>query len=263
MVLMLQNLLHYTGDYIWKDQSLLSHDNYPAQNPDFIDKLLFVPYRDENTLTVNFRLPVSKKKHPEFDGHKGPYENYTRVLRFDMGEPYVAILVDTLFNIIVADTRELLKYKIYPRYRYSRYKGFDEAFLPMASNWPEFNEEYNSEKMWIVHVSNDEWIGKTAYVEYFKDLVNLDHGDTIIQPSERSSDETPRHNQDFLDKVYRAKEKGYIIRADENGTEAQIVVMVVDEESGTRKFVLGTEAYFYIDSDDTEQKKLEELELWQ
>ena len=140
MVLMLQNLLHYTGDYIWKDQSLLSHDNYPAQNPDFIDKLLFVPYRDENTLTVNFRLPVSKKKHPEFDGHKGPYENYTRVLRFDMGEPYVAILVDTLFNIIVADTRELLKYKIYPRYRYSRYKGFDEAFLPMASNWPEFNE---------------------------------------------------------------------------------------------------------------------------
>ena len=52
MVYMLQNFLHYTGDYISKRDSELSSIEYPEQNMDFLNKLLFVPYRNENDVII-------------------------------------------------------------------------------------------------------------------------------------------------------------------------------------------------------------------
>lgn len=265
MVYMLQNFLHYTGDYISKRDSELSSTEYPEQNMDFLNKLLFVPYRNENDVRRNFRLNIPKKKYPEFDGNKGPFENFTRVLRFDLGAPYTAILVDRDNDIIVGDTREMLKYTIYPRYKYSSFMGFSEAHLPMVE-WPEFNAEYNSERMWIVHVQNKSFIGVPAYVEYFKDFnKSTPQHDTILQPDPRKSSaeyEEERRHQDYLDYVNRAREKGYIIRADENGVDATIVVQVTNED-GTKKYITGRDAFFYIDTEDTEKKELSELGLWQ
>ena len=262
MISMLQNLLHYTGDYMSKENSLLTSTKYPDQNPDFLNKVIFLPYVNEDDCATNYRLPVSKKQFPQFDGHKGPYENYTRVLRFDLDEPYVCITVDVMNSIIVTDTREVLNYTVYPRYRYNRFRGFDEAILPMTSNWDEFNAEYNSERLRIVHAQDKEYLGREVYVEYFADLFTMEHGESILQPDPRQP-ETNRRGQDYLDNVYRAREKGYIIRADESGSEAEIVVMIIDENTGDKKYVLGSEAYFYIDVEDHNRIDLSELGLWQ
>ena len=263
MVYMLQNLLHYTGDYMSKEYSLLNTTTYPEQNMDFLNKLLFVPYRCEEELTVNYRLAISKKEFPLFEGEKGPIDNYTKVLRYDLGAPYKAILVDRTYNIIVADTRVLATYTIYPRYKYIEYHGIPEAHLPMTDNWDDFNNEYKSERLWLIHCQEKKVIGQKVYIEYFSELATKQHGDTLIEPSKPIGNYKARHNQDFRDKVYRAREQGYIIRTDESGPEAEMVAVVIDEENNTRKYILGSEAYFYIDTEDDTRKGLDELGLWQ
>ena len=261
MIFMLQNLLHYTGDYMSKADSVLTSDFYPEQNLNFLNKLLFIPYRDENTVNLYFRLCIHKSQHPEFTGRSGYPDNFTKVLRFDLGEPYKAILVDKNNYIIVADTRELLKYTVYPGYEYDSYRGFSEAEMNMTHDWGTFNEEYNNEKIWTVHVQNGSFLAQPAYVEYFKDLFT--DKTSIIAPD--SYDPTlpdARRQSDKLNTPYRATERGYVIRADENGNEAEIVVMVENPETHIRKYILGSEAYFYINTEEA-HGTIERLNLWQ
>ena len=263
MIWMVQNLLHYTGDYMSKSESILTSKFYPEQNLNFLNKLLFVPYKDENSISLNFRLYIAKKYFPQFDGKSGHSDNFTKVLRYDLDAPYKAILVDTHNRIIVGDTREMNKYRIYPGYTYDSYKGFTEAEMPMTETWDEFNEEYNQEKIWTVHVQNQSYIGQPVYVEYFKDIITRESGESII-PAEYVSREHPeaRYQFDKLNKPLRCSQKGYIIRADENGNEAEIVVMVEDPETNIRKYILGSEAYFYMKTDEP-KKTIEELNIWQ
>lgn len=261
MVYMLQNLLHYTGDYMSKDKSILTSDFYPEQNLDFLNKLLFVPYRDENNVRLFFRLYISKHRYPQFTGRSGISDNFTKVLRFDLAEPYKAILVDENNFIIVADTRELLKYTVYPGYEYDTYRGFPEAAMNMTSNWDEFNEEYNSEKIWTVHVQNKSYIGMPVYLEYYKDLFT--DKETILHKDQYNPlHADARYYEDKLNTPYKVREQGYIIRADENGYDPEIVVMVEDPETHIRKYVLGSEAYMYIETED-QRTPLEELNIWQ
>lgn len=264
MIFMLQNLLHYTYDYMFKDQSKLSSSKYPTQNTNIINKLLFVPYRDENQVLLNYRLYIPDTLYPQFNGHSGPYDNFTKVLRFDMEEPYVAILVDENDYIIVADSRELLNYKLYPGYQYTKdFRGFTEAHLDtMTETWSEFNEAYNAERIWDIHVQNWTYVGVKVYVEYFDDILHKPHDFNILEPDPIDHDLSKRMNRDFLNRPLRTSETGYVIRADENGNEGSIVVMVINEETGERKYVLGTEAFFYFKSTD-EKVNIKDLNIWQ
>lgn len=263
-VYMLQNILHYTGDYISKKYSPLSHSKYPTQNDNVVGKLLFVPYRNENGVSLNYRLYIPKTMYRHFEGISGPYDNFTKVLRFDMEEPYVAILVDEEDYIIVGDSRVMLNYKLYPNYKYTEdYRGFSEAHLDtMTKTWDEFNEAYNQERLLDIHVQNQTYLGYPVYVEYFNDLLDDDFRENILPPDKIDYAGTKRFNSSYLNKPFRASERGYVIRADESGTEAEIVVMCIDEETGKRKYLLGSEAYFYIKFTDT-PVKIGDLNLWQ
>ena len=260
MIWMAQNRLHYTGDYMSKSSSVLSTDYYPEQNLNFLNKLLFVPYRDENQVTTNFRLYIPKNLRGNFDGKSGPWDNFTKVLRFDLGEPYKAVLVDKNDYIIVADTRKLLKYTVYPGY--DSFRGYPEADMNMTETWEEFNEEYNSEKMWIIHVQNPEFLGQPVWIEYYKDIIDKEYDWSDIHKEYVHDHPDARYQFDKLNMPLRAKQRGYIIRADENGTEAEIVVMVEDEETDTRKYILGSEAFFYLNTDEP-KKTIKELNIWQ
>lgn len=266
MIFLLQNLLHYTGDYINKKYSKIqSAKTYPKQNPDIINKLFFVPYKDENDIKLNHRLYIAAT-YDKFTGESGPYENYTKVLRFDLGEPYVAILVDKYNKIIVADTRILLEYKLYPGYKYIvNHNGLSEAHLNTMTDWDTFNEEYAKEKIWTVHVQANEYIGQPAYIEYFNDILTRDKSENILpyyEPIDIQIENTARYKEDLLNRPIIATERGYVIRADQNGTDAEMVVMVVNETTNERRYLLGSEAFFYIDTDEN-KVSLEDLNLWQ
>ena len=207
------------------------------------------------------RLYINTHKYPEFTGRSGISDNFTKVLRFDLEEPYKAILVDENDFIIVADTRELLKYTVYPGYEYDTYRGFPEANMTMTTNWDEFNEEYNSEKIWTVHVQNKTYIGKPVYIEYFKDYFT-DKQSILPKDSYDPTHADARYYTDKLNTPYKARERGYIIRADETGYDGEIVAMVEDPETHIRKYILGSEAYMYIKTDEP-KVSLEELNIWQ
>ena len=262
MIFLLQNLLHYTGDYINKKYSKIqSADDYPRQNEDMVGKLIFVPYRDENEVKLNYRLYVPSK-YIKFDGINGPYDNYTKILRFDAEEPYVAVLVDRDDKIIVADSRILANYKVYPGYKYGKnYRGFQEAPLTMV-DWDIFNDEYNREKLWLIHVQNKDYLGQPAYVEYFDDTVNMDRDNNILPYYDPENViEYSRYRADRLNVPTVATEKGYVIRSDESGDEAEIVVMIVNGQTGDRKYILGSEAFFYIETEE-DKVSIGDLNLW-
>ena len=269
MIWLLQNLLHYTGDYISRKDSILSSDFYPEQNLNFLNKVMFVPYRDENIVALFYRLYIPRRLYPDFDGVSGLPDNFCKVLRYDNAEPYKAILLTEDNYIIVGDTRELNKYLVYPGYIYDSYLGYPEAKMNMANSWEEFNEEYNSERFMIIHVQNQSYIGQPVYVEYFKDLLDKTPStESLIQPDKIHGHDDARYKQDRLNYPSIATEKGYIIRADENGPEGEIVVLVEksevvgSEEIITRKYILGTEANLYINTEEP-RKSIEEIDLWQ
>ena len=260
MVKCLNDILHYTGDYMSKSNSLISNTDYPEQDSNYVGKLLFVPYRNENNHTRNFRLFISTMTHREFTGTTGPFENFTKVLRFDLAEPYVAILVDEMNYIIIGDTREIRKYTIYPGYEYSSFRGLSEVHMNMCETWDEFNNEYNSEVFFMVHSQNADYVGKPVYTEFYKDLIPYTHEDNIL-PREYYQNPDARINQDMINVPLRTLNQGYVIRADENGNLANFVVMLEDPNTHVRKYILGSEGYFYINTEDP-LKSLQELNLW-
>ena len=260
MIKCLNDILHYTGDYMSKSTSKISNYKYPEQDYNYLGKVAFIPYRNENRNERNFRLFISKISHKEFEGKSGPYANFTRILRFDADEPHVAIMVDENNYLIIGDTREIRRYTIYPGYEYSTFRGLDEIHMPMCESWAEFNREYNSEVLNIVHSYNWDYVGKPVYTEFYQDLFDYDHSHNILPP-EHYENPDARVSQDFVNVPFRTMSRGYVVRADENGDKANFIVMLDDLERGSRKYILGTEGYFYIDTDD-ENVPLERINLW-
>ena len=255
----LNDIFHYTGDFMSKSSSGITNTKYPDQDPNYVGKVMCVPYFDENNTRKCYRLSISKALYPQFIGRSGPLNNFSKILRFDLKEPYVAILVTENDDIIIGDTREMRKYTVYPGYVYSSYNGFDEVYMRMCESWDEFNAEYIAEKFTILHVQNLEYIGKPVYIEYFKDLGDYSYNDNIL-PREYYPNPDARISQDFVNIPKRTLNTGYVIRADENGDTANFVVMT-ENSAGVRRYILGTEAYFYVDLEEP-LVPLERLNLW-
>lgn len=260
MIWLLNNRLHYTGDYIIKKYKNISFDNYPAQNYNFLGGVIFLPYKDEKLNLVNKRLNISKIDYPDFEGESSEGLNLFKILRFDKEEPFVGIFVNINDDVIIADTRDILNYKMYPNYYFREYDGIKECRLSMAATWEEFNEAYAKEKILNTHIQSEEYLGKPVYLEFFKTIleeskeVNILDRTYVVNPS-------ARYNQDELNVPLRVTLTGHIIKADENGYDANIVVMVEDE-AGDRKYFLGSEGLYYYDT-EAENVKISDLNLWQ
>ena len=112
----------------------------------------------------------------------------------------------------------------------------------------------------IIHVQNQEYVGKPVYTEFFKDLAEYSHEDNILQRQYYSNPDA-RISQDMVNVPKRTLNTGYVIRADENGNLANFVVMVENPTTRARKYILGSEGYFYVDMQDP-LVPLERLNLW-
>lgn len=258
-----------------------THDTYPEQDLDYIGKKVRVKTKNRRFGNVIFgRLEINRYVHPEYTGEREILTSpLFEIVRFDKKENGVCILLYGISVVVckVEDIKELYYYEGYEREQ-------DELELKELP-WDEFNERYPHDKIHILHNQNYFVIDKPVYVEYYKDIFthdkeeNLLHRELINRPKDLKeymeklekkfhdhmypldtlSKEWIRsftyyynnHNKSFEDYPRMVLEQGIMICSDTDNTNtAHDIVKVVNEGTKYDKYILNTEATFYIDADD-------------
>lgn len=196
--------------------------------------------------------------------------------------PGKAILVGPKNKIIVTSTREIERMCFYPEYTMST----DELYLPRARDWKQFNRERKLDKVHPIPVQHLEYLYMPVMTEYYHDIIKYD---SIVNRMPESSDQHPtfdqikehlyisdpdlqknkvpneilksfplyysRHEHHNLDIPRRAINYGVVIRCDESnlvGGDGLAIAEIM--EDGTKRYVTGSEAFIYFDTDSKKVK---------
>lgn len=283
MILQINNMLNFNDNYFTSTKTYISSDNYPEQNTNFLNKIVRIRFYDEESGIRMNRLNINKNKFPEFKGYNS-YDNWTfRILRFDKEYPNIAILIDKLSRVVVTSTDMISGLYYHEGYELSE----DEVQL-QTLGWDIFNEHYVNEYIHAYHIQNKQYIGKLVYTEYLYDIKNKPISSNAIIPTDQYKEFSDlkeqllvgnpnlevmpdcilksfphyynRHKQDRLDIPRRAINPGIVIRADENGSDPNIVV-VEFLPNGTKRYVTDKECFIYYET-DTKNSNIGELDLY-
>ncbi len=208
-----------------------------------------------------------------------------KIVRYDVEAPYKAILVSTYGHLIVTTTEELDKVSYYDEYycRDIQRQITDmnkQMYVPVVitESEEEFIESFASERITIYPIQSNILYGRRVWIEYDNDLMNIPYGEEYqsVDPNKYEftdqmaeevieRDNTLRvlpkeqlasypvyyniHSKSFVDNPKRSMGTGWVVRADIDSPDGQVVVIQTDGTNA--KFICLDEARFYYDTEDT------------
>lgn len=269
------------------EMGYLSNDKYPAQNEEYLGKYICVRHKTEYNQMLNQRFHVPEGDYddyiyPENRGRR----RFFQILRWDTEEPYRAILMNNSGEIIVAyssqlehDLYDLMDSRIYnATITRAEMKNYDYLVINETTDTDLFFDRLYYEKVNYIGIQDEPYLGLEVWTEYDTDL-SLEKDDRMLQNrnkygklSEETMAQMVKRNpilyslpdeiynsypyyyswrdKSFADNSRRAINKGYIIRADKQGSiEPELVVMEVLPDESVR-FVTQHEARFFYNTDN-------------
>jgi len=269
------------------EMGYLSNDKYPTQNEEYLGKYICVRHKTEYNQMLNQRFHIPEGDfdeyiYPENSGRR----RFFQILRWDTEEPFRAILMNNSGEVIVTyttqlenDLYDLVGSRIYNATT-TRAKMKDYEYLVLNRTYdPDlFFDKLYYEKVNFIGIQDEPYLGLQVWSEYDTDL-SLEKNDQILQNRnkygklpESTMKQMVRRNpklyslpeeifnsyphyyswrdKSFADNSRRAINKGYIIRADKQGSvEPELVVMEVLSNDSVR-FVTQHEARFFYNTDN-------------
>lgn len=275
MIVQINNSINYgcTMDTL----KLMSHNTYPEQDIEKINKIILLRYKEEGI--INNRFFIDKNKYPEYTGNNDGYPTFFLILRYDKVEPYRVILMSTLGRIIVTDKKQIESLSYQPNYiskftnssHVSNFNDRDELFFASASTYEEFLKLYQDEFIHQYKIQDEVILGSRCYTEYYQDIMKTNASTNILDPTREKTfneikeellKEDPnkyvfpdeilksfpiyynRRGQSNVDKPLRVINTGTIIRADCN-SDGELVV--AENYNNKLRFITGKEAFVYTD----------------
>lgn len=272
----------------------LSHDKYPAQNTDYIGKWLCVRYKNEEYKEVNQRFHIPEGYYDDYiyPENSGLRNIFFRIIRWDLEEPFRAMLINTFGQVLVTYT-DKLKNDLYDltdskilkaTQNCARRKGIEYLILNETDDPDLFFDKLYYEDVKVYPLQDSKFISLKVWSEYDKDLYESRELDVLQYKNNNNyklSKETMEemikrnpilyelpesiydsfpyyynpHEKGKIDDSRRAINTGYVIRADyDDYISPEFVVL---EELGNQKirFVTQHEANFYYCIDDLDKPK--------
>lgn len=308
MVVMLNDLYGFRDiGWITEQMKTMAHDTYPEQHPAYVGHRMRIDCMDyKNGHRRWKRLNINKEFYKDYDGlTTEDLDRWWDIVRFDMDRAYEineavgnlteeeiqashtidnvvyvpgkALLISYTGDVIVCSTADIKRLMYYPRYTRSK----NEVNLKVAESWQEYNLSERLDKVHPVPVQRLEYIGRTAAVEYYNDIIKCD---SIVNMLPESPDQHPtfeqikerllksheglkgmedlknaqdvivksfphyypRHEKSMIDIPRRAINMGKIIRCDEKSVIGPDGIVVKEEVNGTTRYITGSEAYIYV-----------------
>ena len=248
----------------------LSASYYPEQNNMYVGRHITIRFKDETDGTNTVR---------ERNTHKEPRKPVFFVLRWDVSENGVVILIDHKNRVVVVPTKDLTSHLWY------RKRWWDDiVFLYHGElTEEEFNEQiYSKEKIYVHGQQEDRYLLYSIISEYEDDRFNgisledrtrdtVDF-DAVVEEVKRLHPEREtwpyeilrsyrsyfnEHRNSEIDVPMRAINTGFVICCDKYNT-----VIVEYDRDGNRRFITDKEANIYFAPEDTYKTTWEELDLW-
>lgn len=202
------------------------------------------------------------------------------IVRWDAVEPNKVIMMGINGEVIVSDTTTIGSL-LFPSGYTSKYSkdtsffGTREEVILNTADTDTFLASYNKEHIFNLPIQDYNILGRTAYTEYYKDIFSLTKADNkITQTVEASKSDIikeilyhdkdrdlypdanllsynifyDKHYQDFVDFPRRSVNSGIIVRKDNGSDDLDTIVVAETTDKGTR-FITGTEAFLYVDSE--------------
>ena len=272
------------------EMGYLSNDKYPTQNEDYLGKYICVRHKTEYNQMLNQRFHIPEGDYddyiyPENSGRR----RFFQILRWDTEEPFRAILMNNSGEVIVAyttqlenDLYDLMGSKMYKASLIrAQMKGYNYLVINQTYDNDLFFDKLYYEKVNFIGIQDEPYLGMEVWSEYDTDLSlekdterMLDNRNKYGKLSKETMKEMIRRDpilysmpdeifnsypyyyswrdKSFADNSRRAINKGYIIRADKQGSvEPELVVMEVLED-GSVRFVTQHEARFFYNTDNME-----------
>lgn len=269
------------------EMGYLSYDKYPAQLQEYIGKYICVRHKTEYNQMLNQRFHIPEGDfddyiYPENKGRR----RFFQILRWDTEEPFRAILMNNSGEVIVTyttqlenDLYDLVDSRIYnATMKRAEMKNYSYLVLNETNDADLFFEKLFYEKVNYIGIQDEPYLGLEVWTEYDTDL-SLDKNEQMLQnrnkygklPEETMEIMIKRNpilyslpeeifnsypyyynwrEKSFADNSRRAINKGYVIRADKQGSvEPEAVVMEVLDD-GSVRFVTQHEARFFYNMDD-------------
>ena len=269
------------------EMGYLSNDKYPTQNEEYLGKYICVRHKTEYNQMLNQRFHIPEGDfdeyiYPENSGRR----RFFQILRWDNEEPFRAILMNNSGEVIVAyttqlenDLYDLVGSRIYnATTTRARMKDYEYLVLNRTYDPDLFFDKLYYEKVNFIGIQDEPYLGLQVWSEYDTDL-SLEKNDQMLQNrnkygklSESTMKQMVRRNpklyslpeeifnsyphyyswrdKSYADNSRRAINKGYIIRADKQGSvEPELVVMEVLSDDSVR-FVTQHEARFFYNTDN-------------
>lgn len=278
-----ENGYQYRND---NERGYLSHDKYPVQNTDYIGKYICIRYKSEYHEEINqrFHIPSGYYDSYIYPENSGLRNIFFRILRWDTEEPFRAILINTLGEVIVAYTTELEEHLydltdsmiLTATQSRAENKGYEYLILNETDDADLFFDRLYYEKVKLYGKQREELIGLQVWTEYEKDFALPRSADVLkyknnhqYKLSDETKEEMIRRNPvlfaySFTDEIFdsfpyhynphekgkiddsrRAINRAIVIRADYSDCiEPEYVVMEL-LETGKVRFVTQHEANLY------------------
>lgn len=276
MIVQINNYTNYSCDF--DTLKLLSHNHYPKQNKNALNKLILIRYKDRLGI-VNNRFFVDKTKYKSYTKNNEGSPTYFLILRYDIEAPYTVILMNDIGDIIVSNKNEIESLVFPPNYSQKFetsenvccFKNREEYIIysNIEYDYEEFLKKYQDEKVLQLKPQNEILLGNVCYTEYYTDILKTDASSNILAPSREKTfneikeellknnpnfDIIPdeilksfpifynKHGQDYVDKPLRVINTGIIIRADENNNG---YIVVAENYNGEIRFITNKDAFIY------------------
>ena len=279
------------------EMGYLSNDKYPTQNEEYLGKYICVRHKTQSNQMLNqrFHIPAvtyDEYIYPENSGRR----RFFQILRWDMEEPFRAILMNNSAEVIVTYTTQLendlydlggSKMLEATKTR-AGMKGYEYLILNQTYDPDLFFDRLFYEKVNYIGVQDEPYLGMKVWSEYDTDLsLEKDENTMLINRNKygKLSEETMKRmvrmdpilyslpeeifnsypyyyswrDKSYADNSRRAINQGYIIRADKQGSvEPELVVMEVLSDNSVR-FVTQHEARFFYNTEDMRTRDVYEL----
>ena len=274
MIVQINNYTNYKCDI--DTLKLLSHDHYPKQDKEKLNKLILLRFKDKS-ISINNRFFIDKKKYTSYTKNNEGNPIYFLILRYDIEPPYTVILMNDFGQIVLSNKSEIESLAFPPDYKQnftkseyvSKFKDREELFFSPEITYEEFLRKYENEKVYQIRPQNNDIIGNICYTEYYTDIMKTNASSNILAPSREKTfneikEELLKNNpnfdvipdeilksfpifynkreQDYVDKPLRVINSGIIIRADEH-TNGSIVV--AENYNGKLRFITNRDAFIY------------------
>lgn len=269
------------------EMGYLSNDKYPTQNEEYLGKYICIRHKTEYNQMLNQRFHIPEGDfdeyiYPENSGRR----RFFQILRWDTEEPFRAILMNNSGEVIVTyttqlenDLYDLIGSRIYnATTTRAGMKDYEYLVLNRTYDPDLFFDKLYYEKVNFIGIQDEPYLGLQVWSEYDTDL-SLEKNDQMLQNrnkygklSESTMKQMVRRNpklyslpeeifnsyphyyswrdKSYADNSRRAINKGYIIRADKQGSvEPELVVMEVLADDSVR-FVTQHEARFFYNTDN-------------